>query len=54
MMAAHWAGLLDKFDELPKHKRIDIVALYEIAWRMDAVNAYEARIRANTKGKRRR
>ena len=54
LMAAHWAGVIDRFDELPKHKRIDIVALYEISWRMDAVNAYEARIRAKMEGKRRR
>ena len=52
LMAAHWAGLLDRFDELPKYKRIDIVALYEIAWRMDAVNAHESRERAKMAGKR--
>ena len=43
LMAARWAGCIETFDELPKHKRVDIVALYEIAWRMDAVNAHEAR-----------
>ena len=43
LMAARWAGVLDKFDELPKHRRVDIVALYEINWRMEAVNAHEAR-----------
>jgi hypothetical protein len=52
LMAAKWAGVLDRFDELPKHKRVDIVALYEISWRMDAVNAHEARERAARKGRR--
>jgi hypothetical protein len=42
LMAARWAGVLDRFDELPKHKRVDVVALYEIGWRIEAVNAWEA------------
>ena len=40
------------FDELLHHKQVDIVALYEIGWRMDAVNAHEAQQRAKRKGKR--
>ena len=52
LMAAHWANLLDRFDELPKYKRIEVVALYEITWRIDAVNAYEAQQRAKMAGKR--
>jgi len=54
LMAAQWANVLDKFDELPKHKRIEIVALYEITWRMDAVNAYEAKQRAKAESRRAR
>jgi hypothetical protein len=54
LMAAKWAGVLDVFDELPKHKRVDVVALYEVSWRMDAVNAHEAQERAKRKSKRAR
>ena len=54
LMAARWAGVVGTFDELPKHRRIDIVALYEIGWRMDAVNAHEASKQKPGKGKGRR
>lgn len=42
LFAARWAGCMDRFDELPKHKKVDIIAAYEVSWRIDAVNAYEA------------
>ena len=52
-MAARWAGVLDTFDEMPKHRRVDVVALYEVGWRMDAVNAHEAQERAKRQARRR-
>jgi len=54
LMAARWAGVLDRFDELPKHKRVDIVALYEVTWRMDAVNAWEAAEKPRRRARRKR
>lgn len=42
LFAARWAGVLDKWDDLPAHRRVDILALYEIDWRVDAVNTWEA------------
>jgi len=45
LMAAKWAGCVDTFDDLPKHRKVDIVAAYEIAWRMDAVNGWEATVK---------
>jgi hypothetical protein len=54
LIAARWAGVLDVFDDLPKHKRVDIVALYEINWRMEAVNAWEAVERPRRKARRSR
>ena len=52
LMAAKWAGLLNTFDELPKYKKVETVALYEIGWRIDAVNAHEARERAKRQARR--
>ena len=45
LIAARWWGTPSPgaFDALPKRQRVEIVALYEIGWRMDAVNAWEAR-----------
>jgi len=40
------AGCADTWDELPKYKRIDLLARWEIKWRMDAVNAWEANRKA--------
>jgi hypothetical protein len=51
LMAAHWAGILDRFDDLPHYKRVDVVALYEVSWRMDAVNAHEAAERSKRAAK---
>jgi len=53
LLAARWAGVLAEFDELPKYKRVEVVALYEVSWRIDAVNAYEAQERAKRRAKRR-
>jgi hypothetical protein len=41
-MAARWAGCLAQFDDLPHHRQIDVVAAYEVSWRVEAVNAWEA------------
>jgi len=54
LMAARWAGVIDTFDTLPKNKQIDIVALYEINWRIEAVNAWEAYHRPRPPKRRRR
>lgn len=53
LTAARWWGVPSPgaFDALPKHERTDVVALYEVSWRIEAVNAWEA---AKTKPKRRR
>lgn len=53
LFAARWAGVLAEFDDLPKYKRVEVVALYEVSWRIDAVNAHEAQERAKRKAKRR-
>jgi hypothetical protein len=44
LTAARWWGCPSPgaFDVLPKHERTDIVAMYEVSWRIEAVNAYEA------------
>lgn len=42
MMAARWNGVAGTFDDLPRNRQVDLIALYEIAWRIEAVNAYEA------------
>ena len=55
LMAARWAGVTAEFDELPSYKRVEVVALYEVSWRIDAVNAWEAQERAKRKaGKKKR
>ena len=55
LLAAKWWGCQSPgaFDGLPKHERTDIVALYEVTWRIDAVNAHEAQQRGK-RGRRRR
>jgi len=42
--AAKWAGfkLLSEFEALPKEDKLDLLALYEIDWKVQAVNSYEA------------
>ncbi len=56
LLAARWWGVPSPgaFDALPKSERVDIVALYEVSWRMDAVSAHEAAEEAKRKGKRSR
>ena len=53
LFAARWWGVPSPgaFDALPKSERVDIVAAYEIAWRVDAINAWEA---AHARAPRRR
>jgi hypothetical protein len=41
LFAARWGGCLGTFDDLPRYRRIEVVALYEIGWRMEAINAWE-------------
>jgi hypothetical protein len=45
------AGCAAIWDELPKHKRVDLLAWYEISWRIDAVNAWEATHKVRRKGR---
>jgi len=42
--AARWAGfkLLSEFEALPKEDKLDLLALYEIDWKVQAINSYEA------------
>jgi len=42
--AAKWAGfkLLSEFESLPKEDKLDTIALYEISWKVEAINSYEA------------
>lgn len=35
------AGCAAEWDTLPKYKRVDLLARYEVKWRMDAINAWE-------------
>lgn len=40
--AAKWAGkLLSEFEALPKDDKLDILALYEVDWKVTAINNYE-------------
>lgn len=41
--AAKWAGFktLSEFEELPKDDKLDVIALYEINWRIEAINNWE-------------
>ena len=39
---ARWTGkLLSEFEVLPKDDKLDAIALYEIDWRVTAINDYE-------------
>ena len=42
--AARWAGfrLLSEFEELDKDNRLDVLALYEIDWKVQTINSWEA------------
>lgn len=55
--AAHWWGGLSpgEFDDLSKDEKLDLIALYEVDWRINAINSYEANeeaIRNSKKPKR--
>ena len=52
LVAARWAGVLGQFDDLPKYRRVEVVALYEVSWSIESVNAYEAQERAKRRAKR--
>lgn len=41
--AARWAGfkLLSEFEDLSKDDKLDVIALYEINWRIEAINNWE-------------
>lgn len=54
LLAARWWGSPSPgaFDGLPKRERVEVVALYELHWRMDAVNQWEAARRARQRAKR--
>ena len=57
--AARWAGykLLSEFEELDKDNRLDILALYEIDWKIQVINSWEQneeQKRSTNKPKRKR
>jgi hypothetical protein len=54
LKAAKWWGCPSPgyFDSLPKSERVDILAAYEISWREEAINSYEANERAKREAKR--
>jgi hypothetical protein len=54
LKAARWWGCVSPgvFDELPRSEKIDILALYEIEWRIEAINAYEANEEAKRASKK--
>ena len=56
--AARWAGfkLLSEFEILPKDDKLDTLALYEIDWKVTAINSYEANeeMKRNAKKPRRK
>ncbi len=41
---ARWWGYrsLSEFEELPKDDKLDVLALYEIHWKVEVINSYEA------------
>jgi hypothetical protein len=47
---------LSEFEALPKEDKLDIIALYEIDWKMQAINSYEANeeMKRNAKKPRRK
>jgi hypothetical protein len=47
------AGCAGTWDDLPKHKRVDILAWYEVNWRIDAVNSWEA-VEKASRGRKKR
>ena len=40
------------FDEMSKDEQLDILAWYEVKWRIDAVNAYESQQKALRKARK--
>lgn len=51
--ARWWGGLTPgQFDALSKDEKLDIIALYEIEWRVDVVNAWEQHQEAKRKANR--
>jgi len=54
LKAARWWGCPSPgaFDNLPRSEKIDILAVYEIEWRIEAINAYEANEEAKRSAKK--
>lgn len=52
-MAAHWAGKLDTFHELPPAQQAYIIALYQSERQAKAVEAYYASMEQNSKREKR-
>lgn len=54
LKAARWWGCPSPgfFDSLPRNEKIDILAAYEIEWRIEAINAYEANEEAKRASKK--
>lgn len=53
ILAAKWWGCpsVSYFDQLSREERINIIAAYEVQWRMDAVNNYEMAQEAERKAR---
>ena len=55
---AKWWGFrtLSEFEALPKDDKLDILALYEVHWKVEVINSYDANqeMQRNTKKPRRR
>lgn len=54
--ASHWRGIAipSQFDALSKDDRLDIVAHYEVHWRIEAINAHEQVEESKRNSKRKR
>lgn len=51
--AAKWWGLIpSQFYELSKEDKLDLLAMYEIDWRIQAINNWEANEKAKRHAKR--
>jgi hypothetical protein len=44
----------EDFDKLSKSSKVDILAWYEVKWRIDAINSYELQRKAESDARRKR
>lgn len=53
--AARWWGILpSQFYKLDREDKLDTLALYEISWRVEAINSWEANEESKRKSARRK